>query len=139
MCSKSKSGTMWLNFTEPGKKYDRTDDLQVALDTLTADNYGKLWAVWWPQRGSWQTRPTSAVSRTKPRACIWTSNVPALWSESRMSASVRLMIQGHSARRSLRRRPRGKKWRMSQASFCLRGQFRCTSPRIARQHIAGGP
>jgi hypothetical protein len=27
-----------------------------------------------------QTRPTSAASRTKPRACIWTSNVPALWS-----------------------------------------------------------
>ena len=45
MCSKSKSGTIWLNFTEPGKKYDRTDDLQVALDTLTADNYSKLWAV----------------------------------------------------------------------------------------------
>ena len=45
MCAKSRSGTIWLNFTEPGKKYVRTDDLQVALDTLTADNYGTLWAV----------------------------------------------------------------------------------------------
>ena len=45
MNAKTRIGTIWLNFTEPGEKYERTDDLQVALDTLTADNYGKLWAV----------------------------------------------------------------------------------------------
>ena len=32
------------------------------------------------RRNDPQTRPTSAASRTKPRACIWTSMFPALWS-----------------------------------------------------------
>ena len=32
------------------------------------------------RRNDPQPRPTSAASRTKPRACIWTSMFPALWS-----------------------------------------------------------
>ena len=32
------------------------------------------------RRNDRQPRPTSAASRTKPRACIWTSMFPALWS-----------------------------------------------------------
>ncbi len=34
-----------LSLRYPRRQHDRTDDLQVALDTLTADKYSELWAV----------------------------------------------------------------------------------------------
>lgn len=45
LSSKSKSGTMWINFTEEGTAKKRTDDLQIVLNELTVQNYGKTWAV----------------------------------------------------------------------------------------------
>lgn len=45
LSTKSKVGTMWLNFTKEGTAAKRTDDLQVALSDLTVQNYGKKWAV----------------------------------------------------------------------------------------------
>ena len=65
---KSKFGTMWLNFTEDGKAYNRADDLQVALSDLTVQNYGQTWALVAPK--SFMDKPAEVPSPPPPPGMV---------------------------------------------------------------------
>ena len=57
------------------RRYERPVDVSVSIPKSNPPSRRNV-----DRRNDPQTRPTSAASRTKPRACIWTSMFPALWS-----------------------------------------------------------
>ena len=67
--------------------YERPVDVSVSIPKSPPPSRRNV-----DRRNDPQPRPTSAASRTKPRACIWTSMFPALCGVSDTSASVRLKV-----------------------------------------------
>ena len=77
------------------RRYGRPVDVSVSNPKSTPPSRRNV-----DRRNDPRTRPTSAASRTKPRACIYGPVCFAHSGVSGASASVRLKIRSHSARRA---------------------------------------